>query len=242
MPDGTAELEPRKQNRSAEELEMRALVAAELRKQYPAARIVHEMPLRYSTNRLDLAAITPSQIVAVEIKSSKDVLSRLEAQLRAFGPVCSKIIVALAPCWNEALPHIEEEHPPKTARDGQILSPGWKSYRQQYTEAQATIRDARQRFSWIETWTADAATGAIAVTEAGYRENPWPWHGEMLHILRVSELREIAEQYGIASRTVHKELVMACCQNMTGQQIIAAVCRSLRLREGFAAGSDMPVA
>ena len=50
---------------------MRALIVPELRKRWPAARIVHELPLRYSTRRIDLAAITETEIISVEIKSSK---------------------------------------------------------------------------------------------------------------------------------------------------------------------------
>ena len=44
--------------RSDEELQMRALIVPELRKRYPSGRIIHELPLRYSTSRIDLAAVT----------------------------------------------------------------------------------------------------------------------------------------------------------------------------------------
>jgi hypothetical protein len=84
-------------NRSGEELAMRALIVPELRKRYPSARIIHELPLRYSSNRIDLAAVTETEIISVEIKSSRDSLDRLEGQLRAFQPISARIITALAP-------------------------------------------------------------------------------------------------------------------------------------------------
>ena len=78
---------------------MRAIMAQHLRDMYPSARIIHELPLRYSSRRIDLAAVTRAGIVAVEIKSSRDTPERLEAQLRGFGPIVTKLIVALAPKW-----------------------------------------------------------------------------------------------------------------------------------------------
>ena len=61
-------------NRSSEELAMRDLVVPELRRRWPTARIIHELPTRYSSNRIDLAAVTESAIIGVEIKSSRDVI------------------------------------------------------------------------------------------------------------------------------------------------------------------------
>jgi hypothetical protein len=94
--------------RSDEELAMRALVVPKLRARWPEARIIHELPLRYSKRRIDLAAVTPTEIIAVEIKSSRDVMDRLEAQIRAFLPVSQLVMVCLAPVWNEQLPVREE--------------------------------------------------------------------------------------------------------------------------------------
>lgn len=76
---------------------MRALVVPKLRQLWPDARIIHELPLRYSTRRIDLAAVTPDALVSVEIKSSRDDTSRLEAQMRGFAPVSDFMICAVAP-------------------------------------------------------------------------------------------------------------------------------------------------
>jgi hypothetical protein len=211
-------------NRSSEELAMRELIVPRLRADYPAARIIHELPLRYSSNRIDLAAVTEGEIISVEIKSSKDVSDRLEAQLRAFQPISSRMIVALAPVWNTKLPMLE-----KSFRGG-------TSYTRQYTEAQDIIeRVGGAR----EIWTVDAESGLIDVTDKGYR-NSRPWLAKMLFMLHVSELVAIASRHRCWSgkRPVHETLVEACHDLMTGREIVTAVCRALRERDAFAVGTD----
>lgn len=209
---------------------MRDLIVSRLRADYPSARIIHELPLRYSTNRIDLAAITDNQIISVEIKSSKDVSGRLEAQMRAFQPVSARMIVALAPVWNVVLPPLQK---PFRLRSGQTGT----SHISQYTEAQQII----QRVGGArEIWTVDAEAGLIDVTDSGYR-NSRPWLAKMLHMLHVSELVEIASRHRCWSgkRPVHETLVEACHDLMTGREIVAAVCRGLRERDAFAVGTDV---
>lgn len=219
------------QNRSSEELEMRALIVPELRKRYPTARIIHELPLRYSTNRIDLAAVTEREIIGVEIKSSRDVIDRLEAQLRAFNPIAHHVIVALAPKWNEQLPMLERVRPG-----------GVTSYSAQYTEAQEIIH--RVNGAHIGIWTVDAEAQTITVTSEPYRNRAWrPWHYRMLDVLHVAELVEVAARHRCWSgkRPVHAEIVQACADLMTGPEIIRAVCRALRARAAFAQGTDAPI-
>ena len=208
---------------------MRELIVPRLRADYPSARIIHELPLRYSSNRIDLAAVTEGEIISVEIKSSKDVSDRLEAQLRAFQPISARMIVALAPVWNVELPKFGKPFVRRGAKLG-------TTYVSQYTEAQAIIRrvgGAR------EIWTVDAEAGSIDVTEQGYR-NSRPWLAKMLDMLHVAELVEIAARHRCRSgkRPVHETLVSACHDLMTGREIIAAVCGALRKRDAFAIGTD----
>jgi hypothetical protein len=221
-------------NRSAEEIAMRALIVPELRKRYSSARIIHELPVRYSTNRIDLAAVTSTQIVCVEIKSSKDVVDRLEAQLRAFLPVSARVIVALAPKWNVKLPEEVE-----TTGDG--VDRTITNIRQPRTCAQDVINRVRDGGS-LETWTVDAEAGSIDVTERAYRDNR-PWHAKMLDMLHVAELVEIAGRHGCwqGKRPVHLDLVEACNELMTGREIAAAVCGALRVRDAFSGGTDAPL-
>ena len=216
-------------NRSSEELEMRALIVPQLRERYPTARIIHELPLRYSTNRIDLAAVTETDIVSVEIKSSKDVMTRLEGQLRAFAPISARVIVALAPKWNEKLP-VEV-----------IERKNYTSYVPRFTETQTLIRSVG--CSWIDIWTVDAAQGLVEVTQdSTYREHV-PWVARMLHMLHVTELADIAERHRITigKRPTHLSIYRECCDLMTGREIIRAVCRALRERDAFCDGTDPPI-
>ncbi|WOJ91787.1 hypothetical protein RZS28_18840 (plasmid) [Methylocapsa polymorpha] len=208
---------------------MRDIVVAELRRRWRSARIIHELPLRYSAKRIDLAAITEAEIISVEIKSSRDVVDRVEAQVRAFLPISTRVIVALAPKWNEKLPLREERHPNHT------------SYIQPLTEAQNVIR--RIGDSCVETWTVDSEGQGIEVTDDAFRKNEHPWPARILDILDVAELVEIAiaHRLSVAKRPVHADLVALCCGSMTGREVTAAVCRALRAREAFGASSDPPI-
>lgn len=220
--------EGKPKNRSDEEMAMRALIVPELRKRYPSARIIHELPLRYSSNRIDLAAVTEWEIVSVEIKSSRDVMDRLEAQLRAFQPISSRIIAALAPRWNEKLPTIRTEHPS-----------GGIGHRRQYTPTQEIIN----RIGGVEVWTVDAASGAITEMDGDYYSKRKPWLAQMLDMLHVSELVDIANRHQIvtAKRPVHLTLVSDLVDMLQGREVVAAVCRALRARDAFCEGTDAPI-
>lgn len=213
--------------RSSEELAMRDIIVPRLRERYPSARIIHELPLRYSSNRIDLAAVTETEIVSIEIKSSKDVADRLEAQLRAFAPISSRTIVALAPKWNEELPSLK-----KPIRGGICYSP-------QHTEAQGVIHRVG---GCLDVWTVSAEAGTIEVTQESYRTQR-PWSYQLLHMLHVQELVCIAGRHRCwqGKRPVHLDLVNACNDLMTAREVTAAVCAALRERSAFAAASDPPV-
>jgi len=204
---------------------MRALVVPELRRQYPGARIIHELPLRYSSNRIDLAAVTETEIVAVEIKSSRDVIYRLEKQLREFAPVSSRLIAALAPVWNRTLPMLEQKIGLGT------------SYFPQRTEAQKVIASINHP---IEIWTVDAATHRVDEAERGWSRPGTPWSHRLLHMCHVAELLDIASRHrvAIAKRPTHFDLVKSCEDAMTGAEVRRAVCAALRGRHAFAAGTD----
>lgn len=218
-----------KRNRSNEELQMRELVVAKLRQRFPSARIVHELPLRYSSNRIDLAAITETEIISVEIKSSKDVADRLEKQVRSFLPVSSRIIVALAPKWNPE-PHLVWEDT-KHGKSG--------SY--EYTPVQELLRSIDGP---IETWTVCAESKSIKVSDGDWHRNHVGWALMMLDMLWREELLGIAGNHRIClpKRPTHMDARNACEELMTGREIRVAVCRALRARSAFDKASDAPIA
>jgi hypothetical protein len=74
--------------RSSDEGEIREAVVAHLLTLRPSARIIHELNCStYGPNRIDVRAVTPAEILAVEINSQKDKLDRLPAQIAACGLV-----------------------------------------------------------------------------------------------------------------------------------------------------------
>lgn len=82
--------------RSPAEAEIRDAVVARIRKHRPDARIIHEINVStYGPNRLDLIAVDREEIIAVEIKSAKDKLDRLPAQVEAMRWSAHHTIVAL---------------------------------------------------------------------------------------------------------------------------------------------------
>lgn len=87
-------------NRSSEELVMRDYVEAWGRSRWPDARVFHELVV--SDCRIDIAFIRPNDLIGVEIKSSKDVLTRLEKQARVFYNHFPEFWMAIAPKWKEA--------------------------------------------------------------------------------------------------------------------------------------------
>ncbi len=93
-PQATEQVEQRR-NRSSEEFAMRRTLMDWARPRWPNARIVHELVV--GENRVDMALISPDRIIGIEIKSSKDVLDRADAQVKTFVSHLQTVIVAVAP-------------------------------------------------------------------------------------------------------------------------------------------------
>lgn len=81
------------------------------RAKWPDARVFHELVV--SDCRVDMAFIRPNDLIGVEIKSSKDVLTRAEKQVRTFGMHFPEFWVAIAPKW--------ENHPDKPYCHNEII-------------------------------------------------------------------------------------------------------------------------
>lgn len=82
--------------RSPAEGEIRDAVVARIRERRPNARIIHEINVStYGPNRIDLIAVDRAEIVAVEIKSAKDKLDRLPAQIAAMKGAAHHVVAAI---------------------------------------------------------------------------------------------------------------------------------------------------
>lgn len=72
---------------SQSEERIRLKAEAALRASFPDARIIHELVVKQGSCRLDLAAVTPSRVITIEVKSERDVLTRLPDQCAQAGAV-----------------------------------------------------------------------------------------------------------------------------------------------------------
>ena len=82
-------------HRSEAEAEIRVEVVRHLRAARPNARIIHEINVCQGGNRIDVLAVDVEEIIAVEIKSKKDKIDRLPAQMEAMTSVAHHSIAAI---------------------------------------------------------------------------------------------------------------------------------------------------
>jgi hypothetical protein len=194
-------------NRSSEELEMRAMIETWGRQRYPGARVVHELVT--GGCRIDMAFIQRDHVAGVEIKSSKDVLDRLDKQIETYHRMLPEVWVCAAPRWDD------HEIPYRTGRlwiaDGKAQS--W-----------------RQEKGWPRQQPA-IVDRTMTVP--------------MLHLLWQAELFSLCAHSRVsASRRDRMSLLTAAlARKLTGDEIVAGVCRELRARAAFPErpASDGPI-
>lgn len=81
--------------RSSAEADIREPVVAKLRALIPGCRIIHEINAASYGNRIDVLAVGDDTLAAVEIKSAKDKIDRLPAQIAAMANVSNLVFAAL---------------------------------------------------------------------------------------------------------------------------------------------------
>lgn len=82
---------------SDSEFAMRIAVARRVGEVLPTATILHEVAV--ANRRADMAAVTADRLYLFEIKSERDTLHRLSAQVAAFHPCCHGLIVVAHEKW-----------------------------------------------------------------------------------------------------------------------------------------------
>lgn len=207
--------------RSPVEAEIRDPVVARLRELMPAARIIHEIQSAcQGPTRIDVLAVTPDRIAAVEIKSSRDKLDRLPAQLEAMQRCAHHPIVAL---------HAKHFEVTETPRAGTWVSaPKAAGYGVVWGFDLPQARGAEQyqrheihdRFA---KWRACPPAGAVDML----------WR---------DELRAIVARRDLSSRTSKltiPELIDLLCWNLTGADVTREVCAALRARRCPEADPEM---
>lgn len=107
--------------RSSAEAEIRDAAITRLRELMPGCRIIHEINCAsFGPNRIDLLAVTKDRIAAVEVKSERDKLDRLPAQLASMQGVAHYAIAALhekfLTPWKASYTDLPAFHEPDEAR------------------------------------------------------------------------------------------------------------------------------
>lgn len=107
--------------RSSAEAEIRDAAIVRLRELMPGCRIIHEINCSsFGPNRIDLLSVTKDRIAAVEVKSEKDKLDRLPAQLASMHGVAHYAIAALhekfLKPWKASYTGLPAFHEPDEAR------------------------------------------------------------------------------------------------------------------------------
>lgn len=205
---------------SADEEEIRDAVVARLRQIMPGARIVHELNVAgQGSNRIDVAAIGKQAIVAVEIKSRKDTLKRLDEQWEAFARCCHYVVVAAhekhfvkhrEPGWGD--------HAPTEIR---LNHPGFDRWERR-NRVWRFPRPEREPHRYEAPWTFCPVKDVAKQPKAS----------AMLGMLWASELRAECARHRLAcdARRTMPVMVADMVWNMTGREICEAVCRQLRQR------------
>lgn len=208
---------------SEAEERIRAKTEAELRRLYPTARIIHELVMSSGVSRLDLAAVTEDKIVVAEIKSERDTLSRLPAQIAMAHEIACETWVVVAEKHRAAIEHL--------------------SSRTSWGEPQP--RKPPMTGMWRESWqNPDHLPGLdrcrrMFETVDGFQVMPAShWHRRVtdpravFDVLWAQERRDAIACHGAAvSKTATCEFTHAwAVENMSGAEIRRAVCRALRLR------------
>lgn len=192
--------------RSSAEGEVREAVVARLRELSPNARIIHEINVStYGPNRIDVLAVTPNDIMAVEVKSSKDKLDRLPAQ-----------IASMRRCSNHVFAALHEKHLPSLSIGAMVPD-----------EARGAIVWA---FPRIER-KGHVQCGAEWAARDRWVKPKACLPSTAIEILWRDELVQICASLGVrTSKLTMEEAIDIIVWRMTGEQITRAVCAALRSR------------
>lgn len=219
--------------RSSDEADIRNDVVLNIRCHWPSARIIHEINVSgQGSNRIDVLAVAPESIIAVEIKSKKDKLDRLPEQMRAMRRVAHFPIAAIHEKFL-----VEQKtnryNAWRTGADGE-------HYCGALPECLRPISGA----TWV--WPLRRrAMGTNHDSFENWRLGPVPWARALpdgaLGMLWADELRILCAELriGVSRTTVMSECIRLLRWNATGAEITRGICRALRRRKCVEADAPM---
>lgn len=218
--------------RSSAEAEIRDYVVAKLRARSPTVRIIHEINVSsHGPNRIDVLAVDRCEIIAVEVKSQKDKLDRLKAQMEAmrqcshfaYAAIHEKFLV-------EAETHEKAMH---YAKDGKFLM--------------RVLPDEAKRYNtWVfperrrcinNGWEHDE----FAIWRMPPRTIEKALPAGALHLLWRDELYGICSALRVTAtrRSTMQDMVDALRWYCNGKELTTHICKALRARD--CAEADAPI-
>lgn len=214
------------------ERELRDAVVERLRALLPASRIIHELNTAgQGSPRMDLAAVTTEKILAVELKSERDRLDRLEDQCRAFAACSHHVLIAAHRRFfvEYRAPWRQEDQPPEL--DFKHRFEGYRSDRPIiwcYPIPDLQLRYEHHSHRWD-------------INPIELAERPQPQAACLLEMLWRDELAVECARHRIATnrRSTRATMIRDMVWMMTGREICRAACRRLRARKF--AEADPPV-
>ncbi|WP_026986536.1 hypothetical protein [Fodinicurvata fenggangensis] len=215
--------------RSEAEAEIRTEVVAHLRRNRPEARIIHEINAWQLGNRIDVLAVSPAEIVAVEIKSARDKLHRLEDQMRAMQDVAHHAYAAIHEKFlveqrtNQWAAHYE--------RDGQYFMRNLPD-------------DLRRMGVWVYPRKRRAVEGGFDGLERWNIDKPAlnkTLPAAALDMLWRDELYQLCGNLRIAvpKRATRRDMMDLLRWLCAGRELTTGICRALRRRECVEADSPI---
>lgn len=209
--------------RSSAEGEVRDAVVARLRERRPDARIIHEINVStYGPNRIDVLAVSPTEIIAVEVKSAKDKLDRLPAQINAMRGCAHQVVAALHEKFLIELP--TNRGAAHSERVGQFYF--------RTTPVISPRPDAVWVFPEIKRNMHEDGWCHLAPWQLATAKFDAPLPVGAIDLLWRDELAWLCGLLGVAAsrRTNMSEMVSALRWNCTGRDITKGICTALRRR------------
>lgn len=213
---------------SVAEERIREKVEAALRRRRPDARIIHELVLRQGAERIDLAAVWDDGMILAEIKSERDKLSRLQAQLKAAGAVGCEVWLCVAEKWRAPLLAMSQA----TVNHRRVpLSPDDPECRRGYSmesDPNPAFLPELVAADILVRFETDDGLEPIRMHPL-WQIKPRVLRGcALLNMLWADELRWLT---GLGLRSCRTTCMEHAREHLTGREIRRGVCAALRARE-----------